>query len=105
MTTETPDTAATLEQIRERSDRPIPHVGSLPISHDGVRSLMESAADVPCLLAAVGAVLKLHVPVGEMGVDELWCGECSVTERLVPWRCPTYLAISRALTGEEPSDG
>lgn len=56
------DVAAYLAGVRERSERPLPHVTSLPIGHDGVRALMESAADVPRLSAAVEAVLKPHQP-------------------------------------------
>jgi hypothetical protein len=54
--------AAYLAEVRERTERPVAHVTSLPISHDGVRGLMESAGDVPRLLAAVEAVLAQHQP-------------------------------------------
>jgi hypothetical protein len=53
---------AYLAGVRQRSECPVPHVTSLPISHDGVRSLMESAGDVPRLLTAVEAVLAQHQP-------------------------------------------
>lgn len=53
--------AACLAGIKERSEQPLSHVGSLPIGHDGVRELMESAADVPSLVAALEAVLALAV--------------------------------------------
>ena len=47
---------AELAAIRERTERPVPNATSLPISHRGVQTLMESCADVPRLLAAVEAV-------------------------------------------------
>jgi hypothetical protein len=62
---------ATLEEIRERTERPVASVTSLPITHPGVRGLMESAADVPSLLAAIDGVLAGHTdcPVF-IGADE-----------------------------------
>jgi hypothetical protein len=67
--------AAYLAGVRERSDRPIgPSAGALPISNDAVRGLMESAADVPRLAAALEAVLFEH------RIDPLYAhadrGEC-----------------------------
>jgi hypothetical protein len=53
---------AELAAIRQRSDRPLDHVGSLPISNPAVRGLMESCADVPRLLAVVEAALAPHEP-------------------------------------------
>jgi hypothetical protein len=50
---------ATLAGIRDRSERPVPGVSALPVSNPAVRSFMESAADVPRLLAAVEAVLAV----------------------------------------------
>jgi hypothetical protein len=49
---------AHLSGVRQRSERPLG--AALPISDDGVRCLMESAADVPLLLNAVEAVLARH---------------------------------------------
>ncbi len=69
----------------------------------GLLALANAREDVPRLLAAVEAVLALHAPVGEMGVDALWCGECATTERPELWPCSTYRVISRALLGEEGS--
>lgn len=57
---DTDQVAAYLAEVRERTGRPLAHVGALPISNDAVRGLMESAADVPRLLAAVEAVLFEH---------------------------------------------
>jgi hypothetical protein len=54
--------AAALAGIRDRSERPVPGVSALPVSNPAVRSFMESAADVPRLLAAVEAMLGHHVP-------------------------------------------
>ncbi len=53
---------AALDEIRGRSERPLASAGSLPISHDGVRGLMASAADVPRLLAAIDRALALTDP-------------------------------------------
>ncbi len=86
--------ATYLAEARERSERPVSHVTSLPVSHDGVRGLMESAADVPRLLAAVEAVLAIHHE--EAGK----CARCRGA-----WPCGEYLEISAALLGEEKADG
>ena len=79
----------------------------------------------PCdsarLLAAVEAVLKLHQPVTTNGgwlEGREWqeCGECGPNNgcehvTAMPgqgesfWPCPTYLAISREITGKGESDG
>lgn len=120
-----------LAEVRERSDRPLgPGVGALPISNEAVRHLMESAADVPHLLAAVEAVLKPHQrgPIVILGAlcprhenhryfsitaveaaDVIACPECTATVRdscaycgpQVPREaCPVRAAISRALLSE-----
>ena len=81
--------AGRLAAIRERSDRPFdPAADPLPISHDAVRMLMESAADVPPLVAAVEAALKPHQPVPDV--------------RLVP--CAEHARWRGALVGL-PEDG
>jgi len=85
---------AALDEIRERSNRPIPRAGSLPISHDGVRTLMESAGDVPRLLAALAALLADHRSNGRN-----LCAGCADV-----WPCRDYEIISAALLGEENSD-
>ena len=55
--------SAVLAEIRERSERPLgPSAMALPISSPAVQGLLESAADVPRLLAALDAVLRLHRP-------------------------------------------
>ena len=91
MTDTQPDeVTAYLEEVRERTERPLPHVTSLPIGHDGVRVLMESAADVPRLLAAVEAARDLTRDImGDLP------GECDVSV----WALRE--AISGALLGEE----
>ena len=61
-TTTTDPVAAALAAIRARSEQPVVNAGSLPISHPGVRGLMESAGDVPRLLAALEAILAQHQP-------------------------------------------
>jgi len=81
-----------LAAARERSERPLLHAGALPISNDAVRCLMESAADVPCLLAAVEAA---HRPVSGRCA---WCREAG--GQRMKWPCGEYQAISRALLGE-----
>ena len=93
-----PDLTAALDEIRNRHESLSLPFGYLP------QSIMLSQADVPRLLAAVDAVLALHKPAGETGVDELWCTEWPGHGPIVMWPCPTYLAISRALTGEENPD-
>jgi hypothetical protein len=56
-----------------------------------------SAMDVPLLVAALEAVLALHVPIPD-GQD--WCRECGHS-----FPCWTLQAITSALTGEETGDG
>lgn len=82
--TTTDRVTAALNEIRQRSERPVARVGSLPITHPGVRGLMESAGDVPCLLAALDRVLALHhkstiyaLSVSAHDTQEpprVWCG-------------------------------
>jgi hypothetical protein len=89
------DSATTLEQIRRRQAIAASAPGATSAHGDHYRALAELACqDVPRLLAAVEAVLKLHyrkqVPV---------CETCRVR-----WPCPTVGAITAALTGKEAGD-
>jgi hypothetical protein len=93
--------AAYLAGVRERSDRPLgPGVGALPISNEAVRHLMESAADVPHLLAAVGAALKYH-----RREETSWgpvCGGCWTKGGSHPvWPCMPMVDMVDALLSEE----
>jgi hypothetical protein len=69
------DAAAALGEVRARSERHLgPSAGALDIANDAVRHLMESAADVPRLLAIIDQVLELTDPLqapspGGMFVD------------------------------------
>jgi hypothetical protein len=122
--------AAVLAAMRERSERALPRLGALPIANEAVRSLMESAGDVPRLLAAVTGGLAVHVrqerPVRSYDLDLRCpahnqvahlagfaairaCPDCSYREYHVcahcscpneRWPCPTYLAITRELLKE-----
>jgi hypothetical protein len=83
--------AAGLAAIRERSDRPLPHPGGLPVSHPAVQALMESAADVPLLLAVVDAALAYHRPV-QITRNRTGC----LTEGGT-WPCGHYEAMTRAM--------
>jgi hypothetical protein len=112
-----------LDAIRDRRARSTSCVSARDLP-DGDNRSAASAADVPRLLAAVDAVLALHKPFGCLtvrpcpehaifGTQELspdthrncadcvyeeWdqCAECGPDVR---FPCPTYLAISRELTG------
>lgn len=104
--------AAEIAAIRQRSDAPLgPHAGSLPIGNEAVRRLMESAADVPRLLAAVEAALALHKPMPRTWISpceahSIWCAlewsvvtaarraclDCTVREVRVCAHCDRELA-------------
>jgi hypothetical protein len=62
--------------------------------------------DVPRLLAALDAVLALHVPGVIEGAGPTYpfhyCTRCSGHPA---WPCPEVAAITRALTGKEKADG
>lgn len=89
--------AARLAEIRERNERPLgPDVGALPIVNDAVRRLMDTAADVPALLAAAEAALELHVQIPDSPV---WCRECRHS-----FPCQTRRKVSAALLGEDSTD-
>jgi hypothetical protein len=122
---------AELAAISERSDRPVPAIGSLPISNPAVRSLMESAADVPRLVRAVRAALKSHEPgrrivTGSLcerhethryfsitateAADVTDCPDCTATVYDSCWACgdhvrldscPVRAAIASELLGED----
>lgn len=77
-------------------------------------------SDAQRLLATLDAVLEIHRPQQRPFPDEdpgaPWCAGCAIDssdEGEEPfssgawrsWPCPTYLAICRALLGEEASDG
>jgi hypothetical protein len=126
--------AAYLAEVRERSGRPLPHVTSLPIGHEGVQTLMASAADVPRLLAAVEAVLARH-RAGRIAIlgmlcprhdahryfsithteaaDVAACPQCSATvydscaacgPQMRLDSCPVRTAISAALLTPPPAE-
>jgi hypothetical protein len=127
--------AAYLAEVRERTERPVPHATSLPIGHAGVRTLMESAADVPRLLAAVKAALVQHQPgrvlitgalcprhenhrhfsiTGTEAASVRDCPDCAAAvwtscagcaPQMPLDSCPVRTAISAALLGEEKTDG
>lgn len=106
--------AAALDEIRQRSERSLADPGSLPISHAGVRGLMESAADVPRLLAGYDALLKDHhrsmfpASMGESR-GKHYCPACSasVDDQMlyVVWPCGVSLALLHVEDSrEEPGD-
>lgn len=94
-----PDPVATyLAQIRERMNQRL----TIPVTPAmAMRGAIESARDIPRLLAAVDAVLAVHRRApGHDGRDRCaWCR----TSRGVrePWPCGEYQAISAELLGEE----
>ena len=94
------DPAAALDGIRGHAEW-FREAGSVAASIAAPRS----ARDVPRLLAALDEVLKLHHE------DQGDCDHCWECEKLygeavgVSWPCPTVQAISRALQGEESTDG
>lgn len=76
--TTTDPVAVYLAEVRERTEKPLPYATSLPITHDSVRGLMETAGDVPRLLAALEAALGDHGNQGVfLGADECDCPEPS----------------------------
>ena len=94
---DTPDSlAATLDEIKERAkaaaelnvDLIAQFVG--PDTKSIAGWIAASALDVPTLLAALDAVLKLHEPDP---ADPSWCGDCTFA-----WPCSTYRAITAELT-------
>ena len=94
--------AAELAAIRERTERPVPNATSLPITHRGVRTLMESCADVPRLLAAVEAVLRDHEPRTRIPPNRHYsiCRACS---RI--WPCATVQDITSKLLSKGETGG
>jgi hypothetical protein len=109
--------SAALEEIRERSARPLgPSAMALPISSPAIRSLLESAADVPRLLAALDTVLKLADEAGSVlsfppADCTNACGDgpcnCSGESRPAGWDLDPEAVrevITRELT-EEAGDG
>jgi len=88
------DLAATLAGIREHNERVIALCGMAPAV---VRQLAEH--DVPRLLAAIDAVLELHQPVDY--VTGAQCKGCATHVTFAWWPCPTVLAITGEVTGQE----
>jgi hypothetical protein len=99
----TPDqVTAYLAEVRERSDRPLgPTVGALPVSVDAVRRLLESAGDVPRLLAAVAEVSRPIAPskARTAGTDVHGAGPHQSASREL-WPCGEFQNVSWALLGE-----
>jgi hypothetical protein len=101
-----PDTdaaAAWLNGVRERAE----HAERvLRLGGNFGEAAARSQADVPRLLAAVEAVLKLHAPTGVFPPLQA-CSECSWPSppSPVPYPCATVRAITRELTGEESGRG
>ena|SRR5215469_4698074 len=95
-----------LEEIRGRSERPLgPSAMALPITSPAVRGLLESAGDVPRLLAALDAALKLpdrwNAPsalgASVLEEDRMWVRQgCAEDLRAT---------ITRALLGEDDANG
>jgi hypothetical protein len=88
--------AAELDEIRGDIDL----ASELPMTADPRRVVDLHA---PLLLAAVEAVLELHRPL-DRGTGTQ-CQGCATHVTYTPWPCPTYQAITAALTGKESSSG
>ncbi len=82
------DLTAILEEIQERYERAVSGTCS------------NGTSSVPRLIAALGAVLELHQRVDRGDDLPPICGTCHKGF----WPCPTYLAITRKLTGKGESD-
>jgi hypothetical protein len=94
-----PDTdraATALAGIRERADKRL--LGGA--SDAGIIGAIESAADVPRLLAAIEAALKRHQPHVRR---QNWPPVCSYDNRR--WPCPEVRDITAALAGTGTEGG
>jgi hypothetical protein len=93
------DPAAWLDGVRERADQ-ADHV--LKAGGNFGEAAARSQADVPRLLAAVEAVLKLHSPTDVYTGSGQACSECSWPSppSPVPYPCATVRAITREPTEE-----
>lgn len=87
------DIAAALAAIRERGYR------NGATGAECARLSDAAAVDVPRLLAAVEAALKVHQPV-DRGTGAQ-CKGCATHVTFTRWPCPTYRAITAALTGAD----
>jgi len=103
------DPAAILARIKERAkaaaDFPLAEFAKL-IDHDTKTVggwISASALDVPPLVDALEAVLKLHRPVDDGAGAQ--CKGCATHVTFTRWPCATYRAITRELTGKEAGDG
>jgi hypothetical protein len=104
MSGDTDPAAAWLDGVRERAD----HADRVLRSGGNFgEAAARSQADVPRLLAAVEAVLKLHAPTDVFAGSGQACSECSWPSppSPVPYPCATVRAITREPTGEESGHG
>lgn len=93
------DPAATLEAIKERAKSAAAMDIDVLSAFNGVSVggvIAASAVDVPSLVAALEAALKEHQPVNRGDDLPPICGTCHKGF----WPCPTYLAITREITGK-----
>jgi hypothetical protein len=88
--------AAYLNEVRERYNAGADY----PLAGN-VQAITDSSDDVPRLVAALDGVAAVHqkLPGGPTD-DGYYCRNCGGG-----WPCATYRAISRALQGEESTNG
>lgn len=88
---------AELAAIKGRSEQPLyPDFGALSITNAAVRGLLESAGDVPRLVAAVEVVRALHGPVRDNG--QTICHDCvDAWGEPARYPCSTVKVITAAL--------
>ena len=67
-----------------------------------LRTFGANSADTALLLAAVDKVLELHQPV-DRGTGAK-CKGCATHVTFTRWPCPTYQAITSALTGTQQGE-
>ncbi len=100
-------TASTLAEIRGRHDAFVRSGGARLTRSEAGNAAIRSVVDVPFLLAAIEAALKLHVPV-DRGRVMRCCEGCEEVngefheDCCHEWPCPTVEDITTALTGETP---
>jgi len=90
-----------LDAIKARAEAAVQHY-EFGVKSNRERAL-NSAADVPALVAALEAVLELHKPWAVSNPSESTvnhcCDQCyeAGTGDFVPYPCPTVTAINQAL--------